>query len=143
MIIQVLVVALLLTIASVAHADVIGPVCWTFGAFPQVGGDQGLAAPDLFRLFFIVDPAHPNVASVAGQDDLVRLPVTGSAYRATGEVVMVLTLAQGQSDRTAVVLDAEFALSNLKGSAVCQGVNPAIGGCGEGYAAPWTPIACP
>jgi len=145
MIARVPIVAMLLAMSSVAHADVIGPVCWTFSVFPQVGGDQIVLNADLFRLFFIVDPSNSNVASVVGQDDLVGLPVSGSAYRAAGDVIrMVLTLGQGDAvDRTAVILNAEFALSTLQGSAVCQGVNAAIGGCRKGALAPWQPTACP
>jgi hypothetical protein len=132
MIVRALVVALLLIIPSVAYADVIGPLCWVFEE-----------SDDSYRLFFIVDPANTNVASVVGRDDF-ETPLTGGALLGGQPPTVDVVFTVGPVvPGTAYLVRANFRLSDLGGSAVCQGVNAESSGCGAGKASAWTPVPCP
>ena len=80
-----------LTLPTVVLADTSGPVCW------QPDGKF-----ELYRLFFVLDPTRPEVASVLGDvrpEGTERRPVSGSAVAgiAPNSVSMLLTVALGPS----------------------------------------------
>jgi hypothetical protein len=125
-----------LTLPTAAHADTIGPVCWR--------PDGKL---ELYRLFFVLDPAQPVVASVLGEarpEGTERRPVSGSAVAgvAPNSVSMLLTVALGPSGTafsTTYFVRADFSLTDLTGTMVCQ----LAGGQGCQQSFDWTPVACP
>ena len=127
-----------LTLPTVARADTIGPACWR--------PDGNL---ELYRLFFVLDPAQPVVASVLGEalpEDSASRPVSGSAVAgaAPNSVSMLLTVAlepSGPNFSTTYFVRADFSLTDLKGKMVCQ-LPGGQGGCVQG-SFDWTPVACP
>jgi hypothetical protein len=136
--IGVLVAAIGLALLTDAHAETIGPVCW------RPDGEL-----ELYRLFFVVDPAQPTVASVVGEvrpEGTVRRPVSGSAVAgvAPNSVSMLLTVAlepAGPTLSTTYFVRADFSLGDLKGTMVCQ-LPEGGGGCAQ-TSFDWTPVACP
>lgn len=127
-----------LALASAAHADTIGPACWR--------PDGKL---ELYRLFFVLDPAQPTVAIVVGDarpEGTVRRPVSGSAIAgvAPNSVTMLLTVGlepSGPAFSTTYFVRADFGLTDLTGTMVCQ-LPGGGGGCAQG-SFDWTPVACP
>jgi hypothetical protein len=97
----------------------------------------------------VLDPAQPVVASVLGDarpEGTVRRPVSGSAVEgvAPNSVSMLLTVAlepSGPAFSTTYFVRADFSLTDLKGTMVCQ-LPAGGGGCAQ-TSFEWTPVACP